>query len=387
MSKSARTPVTLESLRLQPDLEDKINNILKKRFIYCEEVASILATAIYSQQNVILFGPGGHGKSEMVEDVLAELGLWDREDLSKSQTLIMSFGEGMTEDALWGGINLGKLNDPTNPEMIFNVNNSFIKYPVAVFEEIFDAPPVCLLPLKHTLQAKRLDKNGTSYPVSTQLIVACTNRNPEDIEEMGETYKALLERFVLRQEVVWKTYKYTDYLNLIHTDKDFTSRSSETTRCVLAEVIASCQESGHCISPRTAMKALQVIKGAALQRTKITDAFIEIEDFMALRHIAGFSAAASKMEQELANRIKEIESRKELTEAKVDFDRFKIEYGSNSNKIVACAILAKQFVLLHDRVARLAVADSVFEERKSMLSGIQEYVSASQKRILDVTVV
>jgi len=108
---------------------------------------------------------------------------------------------------------------------------------------------------------------------------------------------------------------------------------------------------------------------------------------MALRHIAGFSAAASKMEQELDNRIKEIESRKELTEAKADFDKFRTEYGNNSNKIVACAILAKQFTLLHDRVAKLAVADSVFEERKNMLSGIQEYISASQKRILDVTVV
>ena len=152
----------LEQLRQEPNLKAKISSILEVNFINYDKIADILASAIYSKQNVILYGPGGHGKSEMVECVLENLGLWDRQDPIKSETLVQSFGEGLTEDMLWGGIDFRKLNCPTNPEMWFNVENSFLKYPVAVFEELFDAPAFCLLPLKHTLQAGFLAKNGKS---------------------------------------------------------------------------------------------------------------------------------------------------------------------------------------------------------------------------------
>ena len=47
------------------------------------------------------------------------------------------------------------------------------------------------------------------------ILIAATNRNPDEIAEMGETYRALLERFVLRQEVAWNKYTAKNYYTLL----------------------------------------------------------------------------------------------------------------------------------------------------------------------------
>ena len=70
---------------------------LEKRFVFSEEVAELISAAFYEPCNLLLWGPGGHGKSDMVLAALKALGLKD------SEIFIQSFGEGMSEDRLWGG--------------------------------------------------------------------------------------------------------------------------------------------------------------------------------------------------------------------------------------------------------------------------------------------
>lgn len=372
---------TLNTLRNTPNLKDRIVNILSNKFIYVEPVAEILASAIYSGQNVILFGPGGHGKSEMVEEVLLGLGLWNRTDASKSETLIQSFGEGLTEDALWGGIDFTKLNSATKPEMSFHVENSFLNYPVAVFEELFDAPPFCLLPLKHTIQAGFLGKNGRNFPMKTELIIACTNKNPEDIAEMGETYKALLERFVLRQEVMWKSYNSGDYEKLIN--KHTGLRMEATERSVLCSLMADCQDAGHTISPRTAMKAVDILIGSAKSRGSKD---VVISDLASLKHVVGFQQMAMRFEESMQLKKAEAEARLNMQTAINDFERLKNDFGGGLvTKVIDWCVLAKRFFNMNTTFGAINVPDSLYEQRSALQKETMDYFMASRDKAIELT--
>lgn len=360
----------LETLRKTPDLKNKIETILKNKFVYTEPVSDILASAIYSKQNVILYGPGGHGKSEMVEAALEGLGLWNRHDPVNSATLIQSFGEGLTEDALWGGIDFRKLNSPTDPEMWFNVENSFLKYPVAVFEELFDAPAFCLLPLKHTIQAGFLAKNGKSYPMNTELIIACTNRNPDEIAEMGETYRALLERFVLRQEVAWERYNTSAYHTLLC--KHPKSSYMEQNACVaLAQLLEECFNNGDFISPRTAMKCVDILYGSSISRGAFK---IDTVDFASLRNVAGFSQVTKKFQESIERRMAEADSRNKLTACGIEIkDEIKKINSGSITKVIEWCLVSRRLSLLKEKASSISVPDTLFGERNELVSSADEY--------------
>jgi hypothetical protein len=361
---------TLETLRNTPNLKSKINDILQNKFVFTDPIADIIASAIYSKQNVILYGPGGHGKSEMVEAVLEGLGLWNRNNPVNSSTLVQSFGEGLTEDALWGGIDFRKLNSATDPEMWFNVENSFLKYPVAVFEELFDAPAFCLLPLKHTLQAGFLAKNGKSYPMQTELIIACTNRNPDEIAEMGETYRALLERFVLRQEVAWPQYNANSYHQLLCKHPKANQNMSQDNRVALARLLEECFNNGDFISPRTAMKCVDIIYGAA--RSRGSD-FIEPVDFSSLSNVAGFASASKKFQDNIQRHMAEAAAKVQLAnlEAKLKESLQQVNSGVIT-KVIEWCMMSRKLHALKNQMASVDVPDSLFDERNNMMCTADE---------------
>jgi hypothetical protein len=373
---------TLEQLRKTPNLKSKINAILSEKFIFTDDIADILASAIYAKQNVILYGPGGHGKSEMVEAVMEGLGLWQRDNQAQSETLIQSFGEGLTEDALWGGIDFRKLNHPTDPDMCFNVENSFLNYPVAVFEELFDAPAFCLLPLKHTLQAGFLAKNGKTHPMKTQLIIACTNRDPSEIAEMGETYRALLERFVLRQEVVWNNYNQGTYEALIRKHKKI-NRFEPSEIGVLARLMQDCYQAGTFISPRTAMKAVDIIVGAADARQA---SLVNLTDFMSLKNVAGFTVSVKRLQEQLENAHKEAEAKKQFESVITEFNNLRDSYNSGLiTRVIEWCILAKKFTNLHGKLSSMTVPDSIFDKKDGILRGCTDVSESCMRAAKDAT--
>ncbi len=128
----------------------KIKAILEAGFVFVEEIARVVSLAFAGKKNLIVFGPAGHGKSEMIKAVVDGLGLDD-------ETFYQFFGEGMDESRLFGGLNFRKLEEEKILE--YFPEKSFLNSRVAVFEELFDAPASVLLALKDVLTAKEL-RNG-----------------------------------------------------------------------------------------------------------------------------------------------------------------------------------------------------------------------------------
>lgn len=383
MSSKTPVPTTIEELRKDKDLRNKIQAILDKKYIKTGPIADIIASAIFSGQHVILHGPGGHGKSEMVEDILEGLGLYCRDDLKKSSTLIQSFGEGLTEQAIWGGISFKALNDPDNPEMIYHVENSFLNYEVAVFEEMFDAPAFCLLALKHTIQSKMLAKEGRVYPMKTKLIIACTNQDPNDLASRGAQYSALMERFVLQQYVAWEKYDTDSYAQMLQKHPIITSGEMTMAPHLIklyASLLQDIYNSGTLISPRTAMKGLEIMAGHA--RSRQTTSINQL-DFPALGNVPGFSGQVRKFQEQIERKLAEQVSQEKLATASKELESLVEEFDRGTNKVISWALMARRFKDLSERLGNLDVLDSMFNMRNEMRKSAQSRVQTCLDKLLD----
>jgi len=184
---------------------NQILTILSSMFVFCEEMARILALAFSAKKNVIVFGPGGHAKSEMVKAVIDGLGL-------NGDTFYQFFGEGMDESRLFGGLNFRKLEEDKVLE--YYPEKSFLNSRVAVFEELFDAPASVLLALKDVLTSRELRNGAQRFRMRTEVIICLTNKEPGEISDLGPAAHALVERFPLQLNLKWKDYSAASYLSM-----------------------------------------------------------------------------------------------------------------------------------------------------------------------------
>ena len=193
-----------------------IESVLKKKFTKSEKFAKALKIAIDNEENLIVFGPGGYGKSDMIREILTTAGIMDK-------SFIMSCGEDTDESKLYGGIDIPAMKEG---KLRYNIKDSFINYPIVVFEELLDAQVNALLSLKDTLEAREFRKGSQRQKIRTKMVIALTNKSPEEVSQMGPYAEALMQRFRIELEHKWSSHTRQDYLELLHgrfkpsTDKE-----------------------------------------------------------------------------------------------------------------------------------------------------------------------
>lgn len=217
----------------------KMSNKLNQ-FVYVDELEKALSLALVSGENIILYGKGGHGKSEYTEEFFRSRNI---------EPYVKTMGSGTTTDILFGGIDIKMMTDTGKIEYL--VENSFMNHEYVVFEELFDAPDYILEQLKDILTSKRF-RNGTqNFPIKTKLIVCCTNKTREEFSK-NDSLKALMERFPLEYKVEWKAYNKVTYEHLFRNvlGKPFSE---------LAYILERLHISGTTVSPRTAVKSAKMV--------------------------------------------------------------------------------------------------------------------------------
>lgn len=229
----------------------KIQAEVSKSSVYSEEMVDILFRGINLKKNVLMYGRGGHNKSEGTAKVLD---LMKAEGLISSEPFVMSFGDGLTEETLLGGIDIKKFKD--TGELRYLLHNSFIEHEIVVFEEIFDAPPQVLLTLKDILSSGEVRKGNQRQKIKTKLVIGLTNRSKSDFSE-DDSLEALTQRFPLTLKVEWPSYSTKDFQKLFSVvfDKDFNDQHKHKLR-ELAEILNqnNAAQTSFC-SPRTAVHA------------------------------------------------------------------------------------------------------------------------------------
>ena len=223
----------------------KVMEFIGKR-LYNFNAAEELAWAWNSGENIIMFGPGGYGKSDaalLFHKYLVKKGH------VKSKPFIMSFGQGMTEEKLLGGIDMKEFQ--SSGEIKYLLQNAFINNEVVIFEELWDAFPAVLLILKDILQSRCVRMGNQVVPIKTKIVIACTNRSREEVVEDAST-EALMQRFLFEKEVKWEKHTPNDYVRAL---KNATSNFNSKIANLVATICAASNTEDYCISPRTCGKA------------------------------------------------------------------------------------------------------------------------------------
>lgn len=340
-------------------LYETIRARLDKDYIRCDELARILALAFESGKNVLLWGPGGHGKSEMVTAALACVA-------ADPDIFVESFGEGMDEAKLWGGLDFASLE--RDKVLIYHPENSFLAKPYAVFEELFDAPASVLLSLKDTLTAKKLRKGSQSFAMKTQVIVAITNKNPDEVSDLGPAAAALVERFPLQLEVKWPKYESADYLELFRkVAPRLPGADLNGSVAVLAEVMAKASSDGEVVSPRTAVHALGIVKTAAALRGSQK---VEQSDLLDLRFLPGLEEFSANLKAELEAAYQRAQAEAALVAAESNYRQI-VHTVEGEQTPIKLMQAHKRLIGFGDELAKLAVTNNLSEKRKTLREAAQ----------------
>jgi hypothetical protein len=215
-----------------------------EKFVFMDKTVQILDIGFNTSKNVVLFGPGGHGKSEMTFEFLKERGI---------DPYVITMGTGMTTDRLFGGLDITQLRqDGGSGRIEYLVENSFMNHEYVVFEEMFDAPDFILEQLKDILSSG-IFRNGTQiFHIKTKFIICCTNRTRDEFSK-NMSLRALMERFPLELNVIWDNYTEISYNKLLES-----KFGVDNVDPVIPYLLQEYAKNGITISPRIAVTAYQV---------------------------------------------------------------------------------------------------------------------------------
>lgn len=270
-----------------------------KSFLFMDDMIDAITHGVELNRNVLLYGRGGHNKSEGTSEILKGL---HSSNLISNSFYKKAFGDGLTTDDLFGGVKLKKAME--TGEMEYNVENSFMNYEYVVFEEFFDAPPQVLLALKDILSSRKFNNGKQVFDIKTKCVIALTNRSKEEVL-IDDSNAALNERFLITLKVEWPEDAYTfdnfKRLAIAKFGKEFYEKFKFKIDNLAKIAEASNLQQTSFISPRTFVQAVELYcNGGDLK-------FVSDLDQVMVKKVlsgAGPDTVSLKENEMLYNRIK-----------------------------------------------------------------------------------
>ena len=327
-----------------------IESVLKKKFTKSEKFAKALKIAIDNEENLIVFGPGGYGKSDMIREILTAAGIMNK-------SFIMSCGEDTDESKLYGGIDIPAMKEG---KLRYNIKDSFINYPIVVFEELLDAQVNALLSLKDTLEAREFRKGSQRKKIRTKMVIALTNRSPEEVSQMGPYAEALMQRFRIELEHKWSSHTRQDYLELL--DGRFNPRTDKEKKIIntMSGILETISKKKECICPRIAIAATKVALSAGSS---------SMEDI--LKNIS-FVHGLAGMEDTYKTMMRDMVINEELSKIQEAYDKIdNIEDSNKMNNIEKISQLNKIIMT----IGRMNVHDESYNAKNNVVEKAKNVVN------------
>jgi len=218
---------------------------IKGQFVFADHVVQALTVGLTCKKNILLYGTGGHAKSQICKAVIDQF-------YTSDQIFKQQFGIASNLEAI-----LGSMVPETymkTGKRVYDHSESFMEFPCFVAEEILDAPFKVLEQLKDIMTSGRYCPRKVCYKSRNEVIIGCTNVDPFDWASKGtpseqSSKKAFLDRFQVIVKVEWENYGEMEYKKLFDTVKP----GNGAKLAVLATICSRSVKAGKFISPRTAI--------------------------------------------------------------------------------------------------------------------------------------
>ncbi len=273
---------------------------LLDNYVFMDKTFNVLEVGMKTQKNVVLYGPGGHGKSEYSLEYLYEKGI---------SPYIITMGKGMSTDRLFGGLNVKEYEATGKIEYL--VENSFMNHEYVIFEEMMDAPDYILEQLKDILSSGQYRNGSQVFNIKTKFIISCTNKTREEFSK-NDSLKALMERFPLELNVVWDNYTDVAYNTLL--EKRFGVNKVDP---IIPFLLQEFTRNGITISPRIALDCYDIyeecgpdslvfIAEFAKKPSLISESLAKFQDTIRFKQLgAEINDIVNHMHQNTANKTQE----------------------------------------------------------------------------------
>lgn len=321
---------------------------LLDNYVFMDKTLEALDVGMKTDKNVVLYGPGGHGKSEYSIEYLYE------KDIAP---YVITMGTGMTTDRLFGGLDVRTYEETGKIEYL--VENSFMNHEYVIFEELMDAPDFILEQLKDILSSGQFRNGSQIFAIKTRFIVACTNKSREEFMK-NPSLKALMERFPLEHQVVWDNYNEASYLTLL--EKRF---GAGTIDPVIPYLLQEYSRNNIVISPRIALdcyevyevcgpNALAFIADFARKPTLIKEALSKFEKTIRFKQLGA----------EIEELVTEMKSTKNIAKEQ------KEAFIANFNKLKT----------KHSEVKHMTINDDIAQQHAALLVATNEAIDSLKER-------
>src|SRR3954468_19088629 len=189
-TKDAREDWTFEELQQEADeLRKKLNNFrtsLGRFFVQKQELIDLMVVAAIAQEPLLVVGPPGTAKSDLVLKFKDALGLAEEDYFEYMLTRFTEPSE------IVGPIDIGKLREG---RYIRREQGKLPTARLAFLDEIFKSNSAILNILLTIINERKFYQDGMPQPVRLQILFAATNEIPEQAE-----LAALRDRFALKAE-------------------------------------------------------------------------------------------------------------------------------------------------------------------------------------------
>ena len=240
------TRTTLQGIGL-PKLKAEVG----KDFFEMDSVVEALYIAFTSGLNIILYGPGGFGKTQVVKKFLQVSGL--------NSSTIVGY-EDMEVDGLLGVVDIKKLTEEAKYEIRFE-NSAFANPGILILEEFLDARPSTAAALKDILTEGGYRRGSLFVESLISSVVICTNKSPEEMSTTTSSAAFYRERFPIVVNVAWESFDTQTYLRFLYHIKPDQALILPEEYQIIAELAARTSSKGntYIVSPRILKYASDLI--------------------------------------------------------------------------------------------------------------------------------
>lgn len=249
--------------------------------------------------NVIFYGKGGYGKSEMTSEYI--------ELATGVKPFVVNINQSTAPADLFGGMNLPDLQ---NGNLSYNIQNSFMAHPIVIFEEGLEARPKVLSALKHVITSGQFTLPGMAQPykIKTIGIIIVTNVDTAEFNDSDDT-KAFIERFPIQYKVGWEGLNQSQRLQAslkVVNKFDPNYHITDSHRRLIAENLTVRLE-----SPRQISK---VVMNLLTKQAMAGGGTVEDDTFQFIMNMMGYA------DKNLAAKIEEERIKVEIQDAKSQFE-------------------------------------------------------------------